>query len=134
MIRVARERIAVLFALAESESRRAPGPLPDRYVGLARRIGMRYNVRLPPTLRERYCRRCSAYWVEGRTVRTRIRGIRRVQTCLRCGAVRRVRLGPPPESRASVDSAAIRSALPEETALAGEASAWEEPDSDDEGI
>lgn len=63
--------------------------LADRYVVLARRIGMRYNVRLPIEYRELYCRGCSAFWIEGRTVRTRIRENRRVRTCLRCGRQRR---------------------------------------------
>lgn len=89
MIRVAQERIAELFSLAEQESRRNPGPLPERYVGLARRIGMRYNVRLLVEYHELYCRGCGAYWVEGRTVRTRLRQGRRTRTCLRCGAARR---------------------------------------------
>jgi ribonuclease P protein subunit RPR2 len=90
MIRVAHERIGALFSLAENEARRGPSPFPNRYVGLARRIGMRYNVRLPSELREYYCRRCSAHWIEGRTVRTRLRSGRRVRTCLVCGSVRRV--------------------------------------------
>ena len=92
MIRTAGERVQDLFGLAEAESARVGSVLPDRYVQLARRIGMRYNVRLAPELRELYCRGCSVYWVEGRTVRTRLRSGRRVRTCLRCGRVRRVPL------------------------------------------
>jgi ribonuclease P protein subunit RPR2 len=90
MIRVAGERVTTLFALAESEARQRPSGLADRYVGLARKVGMRYNVRLLREYRELYCRGCSAYWIEGRTVRTRLRGGHRVRTCLRCGRVRRV--------------------------------------------
>ncbi len=92
MIRAAQERIQDLFTLAESEAR-APSPnLSRRYVTLARRIGMRYNVRLLREYRDLYCRGCSAFWVEGRTVRTRLRSGRRTQTCLNCGRVRRVDL------------------------------------------
>jgi RNase P subunit RPR2 len=92
MIRVAGERIAELFALAEAESRTRPAsPYPKRYVVLARRIGMRYTVRLPIEYRERYCQSCSAFWVEGRTVRTRLRAGLRVRTCTLCGATRRQR-------------------------------------------
>ncbi len=43
----------------------------------------------PVEYRELYCRGCSAYWVEGRTVRTRLRGTGRVRTCLACGRSRR---------------------------------------------
>lgn len=90
MLRIANERISSLFVLAGSEAQAGQFPLSDRYVALARRIGTRYNVRLLPEYRELYCRGCSAYWVEGRTVRTRIRHGRRVRACLRCGRIRRV--------------------------------------------
>jgi ribonuclease P protein subunit RPR2 len=91
MVRIARERVADLFALAEREARGGHPELADRYVSLARRVGMRYNVRLRQEYRELYCRSCSAYWVEGRTVRTRLRSGYRVRTCLRCGRQRRTR-------------------------------------------
>jgi len=105
MVQIASERIASLFALAEKE---AAGKLPElasRYVDLARRIGMRYNVRLLPEYAELYCRGCSSYWVEGRTVRTRLRGGLRVRTCLRCGRERRVPYRPSP-------SLAVRAVAP----------------------
>lgn len=101
MIRAAHERIQDLFSLAESEVRRSPNNLSRRYVLLARRIGMRYNVRLLREYRDVYCRGCSTFWVEGRSVRTRLRAGRRTQTCLECGRVRRIPikhqpLAPPP--------------------------------------
>jgi ribonuclease P protein subunit RPR2 len=92
MIRVAHERIGRLFSLAEQEATQGGQPLSTRYVLLARQIGERYNVRVPRAYRGSYCRRCSAYWVEGRTVRSRLRRGRHVHTCLVCGAVRRVPL------------------------------------------
>jgi ribonuclease P protein subunit RPR2 len=92
MVRIARERISHLFSLAEREAGGGHGELADRYVTLARRIGMRYNVRLISEYRDLYCRRCSTFWVEGRTVRTRFRAGRRVRTCLKCGRQRRVRV------------------------------------------
>lgn len=95
MVRVARERISTLFALAEREASGGHGELADRYVTLARRIGMRYNARLLPEYRELYCRGCSTFWVEGRTVRTRLKAGRRVRTCLRCGRERRTLLREP---------------------------------------
>lgn len=89
MVRIARERISTLFALAEGEATRGELALADRYVTLARKVGTRYNVRLLPEYRELYCRGCSTFWVEGRTVRTRLRSRRRVRTCLKCGRARR---------------------------------------------
>jgi ribonuclease P protein subunit RPR2 len=90
MIRIASERISDLFGLAESEAATGELALSNRYVSLARRLGTRYNIRLLPEYRELYCRGCSTYWVEGRTVRTRFRSGRRVRTCLVCGRARRV--------------------------------------------
>lgn len=98
MIRIAHERIGDLFAAAEVESNRRRLDLATRYVRLARKIGSRYNVRLLPEYRELYCRGCSAYWVEGSTVRTRLRRSTRVRTCLECGRRRRIAVKGPKSS------------------------------------
>jgi ribonuclease P protein subunit RPR2 len=117
MSRVARQRIGDLFVLAEAESR-GHAPYADRYVALARKIGARYNVRLPREYRELHCRGCSVYWVEGRTVRTRIRSGRRVRTCLRCGRIRRTRIRTTPARSAAPESGELLPAEPTEGALA----------------
>ncbi|MCI4334824.1 MAG: hypothetical protein L3K04_04275 [Thermoplasmata archaeon] len=136
MIRIAGERINHLFALAEVESRAPGGPLPDRYVRLARRIGARYNVRVPASYRERYCRSCSVYWVEGRTVRTRLRGGGRSRTCLRCGAVYRRRVAASRATGAPLPVGSPTEALPEEPQLSfdeGEEEARAELEEGEEG-
>jgi len=105
MVRIARERISTLFVLAEREAASGHGELADRYVAIARRVGTRYNVRVLPEYRELYCRGCSAFWSEGRTVRTRLRSGRRVRTCLRCGRERRTLLrGAKAAGRAAGDA------------------------------
>ncbi len=126
MTRLAQERISDLFALAETEARDARSTLPNRYVALARRIGMRYNVRLLAEYRDLYCRGCSVFWVEGRTVRTRLRVGRQVRTCLVCGRVRRVPLRPPRRPLAKVEVEVRRPVPTEAPALVGE-----EPDAID---
>jgi ribonuclease P protein subunit RPR2 len=128
MVRIARERVSGLFQLADTEASHGHGELADRYVTLARRIGMRYNVRLPSEFRELYCRRCSAFWIEGRTVRTRLRGGRRVRTCLRCGEARRVplrRIVP----RATPPLAVTQTQIPREEGVLAVDSEEEGPDS-----
>ncbi len=124
MNRIAGERIRDLFALAEAESRPPGSPLSDRYVQLARKVGARYNVRLPPEFADLYCRGCSTFWIEGRTVRTRLRAGHRTRTCLKCGRVRRFATtaprrkgpsalpGPGPTDRA--DGAVLVDDAPEE--------------------
>jgi len=132
MVRIARERIADLFARAEREATRLDSKLANRYVQLARRVGTRYNIRLPAEYRELYCRGCSAYWVEGRTVRTRLRGARRVRTCLSCGRTRRTPIttgrtsDPPP---GGFESSTPR----EEEALVGPVSDEEEGPAEEDG-
>lgn len=116
MLRIANERISSLFVLAGSEAQAGQFPLSDRYVALARRIGTRYNVRLLPEYRELYCRGCSAYWVEGRTVRTRIRQGRRVRACLRCGRIRRVPIHAARRASASPPDGGMEREAREETA------------------
>jgi RNase P subunit RPR2 len=120
MIRVARERIDGLFGLAEQESLRGSAEVADRCVGLARKIGMRYNVRLRVEYRDLYCRGCSVYWVEGRTVRTRLRSGHRTQTCLRCGRVRRVVLRTPARLGTAGDVNRGSPTSQEEVGLVGE--------------
>jgi ribonuclease P protein subunit RPR2 len=126
MVRIARERVSDLFALAEREAGAGHGELADRYVSLARRIGMRYNVRVPAEYREVYCRGCSGFWIEGRTVRSRLRSGLRIRTCLRCGRVRRVRLRAGPATRPDMGGAAPEPIGRDEGALAV-------PVSDDDG-
>jgi len=133
MVRVAHERISDLFALAEVEARRRDPVLPDRYVRLARRIGMRYNVRLLPEFREVYCRGCSCFWVEGRTVRTRIRSGRRVRTCLVCGRTRRVLLHPTDRPAKPGWPESQRAARREAAALVGDGVGESDDAESDEG-
>lgn len=87
--RIARERIEVLFRLAEEEARRDKLHRADRYAQLARRIGMRYNVPLPRPYRRRVCRSCGAYLAPGKRATVRLRPSRVVVTCRTCGRVYR---------------------------------------------
>ena len=96
MISVARDRIALLIGRAEEVSRGGDPALSRRYVELARRIGTRYNIRIPPLLKERFCQGCSSFFQEGITVRTRLNFGRRTRTCLSCGRVRRGLIRGPP--------------------------------------
>jgi len=136
MVRVARIRISDLFSLAEREAMSGSPELADRYVALARRIGMRYNVRLPSEYRDLYCRACSTFWVEGRSVRTRLRSGRRVRTCLRCGAARRASVRPPttrrgpdagdPRPGVAREEGALAELLPEQEVELGDEESEEE--------
>lgn len=87
--RIALERMEILLVLAEKEALGRRGLRARRYVELARRLGMRYNVRMPPRFRRRYCRKCLAYFVPAINARIRIGESRVTITCLSCGLVER---------------------------------------------
>jgi len=81
---MAYERMHLLFELADHEFKTHP-ELSNRYVGLARRIGMRYRLRMPPELKRRICKHCHVYLVQGATARTRLQGTHITTTCTVCG-------------------------------------------------
>ena len=77
------QRIDRLFELAHDEFGQNP-QRSDRYVLLARRIGMRYRIRFPSTLKRQMCKHCRSYLVQGSSSRVRLRGRYITVTCLRC--------------------------------------------------
>lgn len=88
--RVATERMGILFRLAEREALLRHGARARRYVDLARRIGMRYNVRMPAEFKRRFCKGCGAYLVPAVNARVRVTRGRIIVTCMECAAVQRV--------------------------------------------
>ncbi|MBI4020785.1 MAG: ribonuclease P [Candidatus Aenigmarchaeota archaeon] len=88
---IARERVEILFSLADRTFPARPDRA-HRYVQLARKIAMRYTVRISPELRRRFCRACSHYLRPGVNVRFRTSAAQRavLVTCLDCGHVSRL--------------------------------------------
>jgi ribonuclease P protein subunit RPR2 len=87
--RIALERMEILLVMAEKEALGRQALRARRYVELARRLGMRYNVRMPPRFRRRYCRKCLTYFVPAVNARVRVGDSRVTITCLSCGLVER---------------------------------------------
>jgi ribonuclease P protein subunit RPR2 len=87
---IALERIKILFGLAGRESGKHPAR-SNRYAGLARRIGMRYNVKIPKEESRRVCKKCCRYLVPGKNcvVRSNSRRQAMEMKCLECGHVTR---------------------------------------------
>lgn len=82
---IARERIDILVKIALKEKDEA---LAERQARLAKKMAMRYRVRLAYEARQLYCKACKAFIVPGRSARVRVgraktRAVR--ITCLRCG-------------------------------------------------
>jgi ribonuclease P protein subunit RPR2 len=90
MVEIAGERIELLYREADKAALGGQMDLADRYVELARNVGMRYNVRVPQGLRRKSCRECYRYLLPGTTSRTRLKRGRLVITCLRCGHITRI--------------------------------------------
>jgi len=85
--KIALERIHILFRQALETCHENPSRA-QRYVDLARSLGMRYKVRLPRIYRRMICRGCKRLIVPGISARVRIQQRREphiVVTCLHCG-------------------------------------------------
>src|SRR3989344_4393888 len=87
------DRIRALLDLAEKTAEKNPSR-SKQYVSLAKKIGSRNKVAIPPEQKTRFCRKCNAYWTERRNVERLEQPPFRVFKCLDCGSVRRVPLAP----------------------------------------
>lgn len=83
--KIARERIYHLFRLAERMALAGREEYARRYVVLARKIGMKYLVRMPPMYKHNYCKNCLSYLIPGKNCRVRLKKRRVVVSCLTCG-------------------------------------------------
>lgn len=93
-VRIVLERIPILFKKARKVFDKEP-VLAQHYVNLARKMCMRYNVRLPPEFRRMICRHCKGFILPGKNCTVRIKQEREthlVTTCLICGKHMRIPL------------------------------------------
>lgn len=88
--KIARERISILFSLAEKEFKKHP-ERSKRYIQLARKIGLRYNVRLSKELKRKFCKKCNSLLIPGLTslVRTDSKTKTINVRCLSCNKIYR---------------------------------------------
>lgn len=92
MVKIANQRIQILFENAEIEAKAHRLDRSQRYVDLARKIGMRYNVRIPRQYRRRFCRHCHSYLLPSHNSRVRVRGRTITTHCDSCGRFMRMPL------------------------------------------
>ena len=90
--RIAKERIRILFEIME-KMKDEDYELARRYVELARRIAMKYRLKLPKRYKLLFCKKCLYPYREGR-FRVRVRKSRVIITCLNCGYERRIPIRP----------------------------------------
>jgi len=98
-VKIAKERIDILFREAELAEQK----LANRYVFLARKLAMKYNIKLPSEYKRKYCHKCYAYLVPGENVKVRTNSkTQTVDYTCDCGHINR--FGYSKEKTASVAS------------------------------
>jgi len=83
--KIAKKRIEKLFLLAEKNSLKKRYDLADRYVKIARKIQMRYQIRMPKKLKRKFCKHCYSYLVPNVNSRVRINRGKIIIYCKNCG-------------------------------------------------
>jgi ribonuclease P protein subunit RPR2 len=83
-IGIAKERIEKLLNISKETAETKPEK-SRRYVNLARKIGMRYNVRLSKYQKKQFCKTCDTILVPGKTMSVRVVGGKTVKKCSFCG-------------------------------------------------
>lgn len=82
-VQIAKRRIRFLFNEAK-ESLKKNAKLSVKYVKLARRLAMKYRIKLPSELKKRFCKHCNSYLIPGVNCRVRIHKSRVIYYCLNC--------------------------------------------------
>ncbi len=77
------EKIKTLFTEAKTQFSKNPG-LSNKYVKMARKIAMKFNITMPRNLKRKFCKHCYSYLVPSKNCRVRIHKSRVVYHCDNC--------------------------------------------------
>ena len=80
---IAKRRIKFLFQEAK-DSFKQDQKLSNKYIKLARRIAMKYKIKLPSELKRKFCKHCHSYLVPGVNCRVRLHKHRLIYYCSGC--------------------------------------------------
>ena len=80
---IALERIKILFEQAKKMFKEDPS-LSNRYVKLARKLSMKYKIRIPRELKRKFCKHCYSYLRPPYNARVRLQKGKVVYTCYNC--------------------------------------------------
>ena len=89
---IAQQRVYKLFKEADSAFAKntAPGKiLANRYVELARKIAMKFKLRLPKAMKMSFCKNCFSYIKPGKNCTVRLTNSKLVYHCLECNGYMR---------------------------------------------
>ena len=81
--KIATERINSLFKQAKEIFYLDP-KLSNRYVQLARKIAMRYKVKIESKYKRQYCKHCYIYFIPPKTCRVRTKNGKLIYSCFNC--------------------------------------------------
>ena len=82
-LQIAKKRIRFLFNESKESLKKDAG-LSSKYVKLARRLAMKYRIKLPSELKKKFCRHCYSYLIPGVNCRVRIHKHRVIYYCFGC--------------------------------------------------
>ena len=68
---IANERIEILFKEALKQAKASKLDRANRYVFIARKLAMKYQVQIPKINRRKFCHKCYHYLLPGKNVRVR---------------------------------------------------------------
>ena len=86
MLKIARERIDILFKLADESFEKYP-ERSDRYVEMARNIATKYNLRMPRIWKRKFCKNCNKFLKPGNNCQVRLKDSCVAIKCLECGNI-----------------------------------------------
>lgn len=89
--KIAMDRIDILFNLAEKEFEKQP-ERSRRYVELARKIGMKCNLRLTVEQKRKFCKNCNQLLIPKESCEIKIDRSKKLmeRKCLNCGSIYRI--------------------------------------------
>ncbi len=87
--KIAKERIDILFTLADKATKNNDFELARRYVELILKISRKYKVRLKKEQKYMICKKCHTYLLPGKTAKVRLKRGKVVVKCERCGNYKR---------------------------------------------
>ncbi|MBW2997189.1 ribonuclease P [Candidatus Woesearchaeota archaeon] len=79
----AKDHIQKLFTQAKKAAKDNPA-LANRYTTLARKVAMKFKIRLTPEQKRLFCPHCYKFLLPGRNLRVRIHQHRVIYYCLNC--------------------------------------------------
>lgn len=82
-LQIAEEEVEKLVQQAKEMFNEDP-ELSKKYITMARRIAMKFRLKLPSKIKKQFCKHCSSYLMPGKSCRIRLKNGKLVYCCLSC--------------------------------------------------